>query len=224
VSLHCIILILIGPPGAGKGTIARLCTEQPGWVQLSTGDLCRQHIAQGTEFGREMDLVLKSGKLVSDDLIVGMVEDWLKNNAEKYQGIIFDGFPRTAAQAKRLKEILANPLFARCGVSVIEMQVPDDAVVERLLSRLVCSNVSCQAIYSAKDFKVGQECPLCSSPLKQRADDSEEAIRKRLSIYHGHAKSLIESCKENEWLVSDLPANQSIEKVYEDFMHLVKKP
>src|SRR5437870_4418018 len=106
------IYIFIGPPGAGKGTLAQLCASRMGWIQCSTGDLCRKHVAEQSPLGMQIDLLIKSGKLISDELVIEMVEEWLHKNLYAYEHIIFDGFPRTRVQAELLEALLKKPSFS----------------------------------------------------------------------------------------------------------------
>jgi adenylate kinase family enzyme len=130
------VFIFIGPPGAGKGSLSTLCVRRFGWVQISTGNLCRKHIAEQTKIGKEIDLIIKSGKLINDDLINTMVFEWFNEHAGRSSGIIFDGYPRTVAQAEAFGAML-NEMFPAVRVHVVLFELADDVVVDRLCSRYV---------------------------------------------------------------------------------------
>ncbi len=168
------LIVFIGPPGAGKGSLSQLCTSQFGWMQLSTGFLCRKHIAEQTPIGKQIDFSMKSGKLVDDALIVQMVEEWLVAHASEYHGIILDGFPRTVTQAQALAALLSKKV-PFCRLNVVRLTACDTTIVERLASRFVCENKDCQKVYSVADgalqpHKMGK-CDDCSSSLVRRSDD-----------------------------------------------------
>ena len=208
------IFIFAGPPGSGKGTISSLFAKKFGWVQLSTGDLFRWHIANATELGKQIDNLTKSGKLVSDEIVVAMVQDWLTQQLHDDKVVILDGFPRTVAQAKALENFIqlqSNPTT----LHIVELSASDDIIVQRLSTRLTCSNPKCQAIYSTLNgFVQGNQCSVCNAPLVRRSDDCEESIRRRLLEYHKHAQMLIDyfKCKKH-WYIR-VSATQPIENVF----------
>jgi adenylate kinase len=175
-------LILLGAPGAGKGTVAKLLTALDGSVQISTGDILRGAVSAGSELGKKAEGFMKSGGLVPDDLIMGIMEQRLQEDDCK-TGFLLDGFPRTIPQAEALKDLLA-----RIGESldlVVNIDVPRDVILDRLTTRRTCSNTACQAIYNVKSNPPKQEgiCDKCGSPVIQRDDETEEAISKRLDTY-----------------------------------------
>ena len=220
------IVIFIGPPGAGKGTLARLCSGRLGWTQLSTGDLCRQHITQRTEVGQQIDLLIKSGKLIPDDLVLKMVKEWLQKEFKQTDGIILDGFPRTQDQAKQFDIMLRETLTMPYKVSVVQMELDNELVVRRLTARVICSDKSCQAVFSVDnttEIEPGAAvCRECASPLIRREDDVEPVIRERLSIYQRHAADLIEYYKLLKNPIYSLDVTRPVEDVFEQFMHLKK--
>ncbi len=219
------VFIFIGPPGAGKGSLASLCVNHFGWLQISTGNLCRKHIVEQTKIGKEIDLIIKSGKLINDDLITSMVFDWFNENSDKGSGFIFDGYPRTVAQAQSFDTMLKNH-FSNVRVRVVLFELTDDVVVNRLCSRYVCQNKECQAVYSYSSNADSAStealvCGLCSGPLGRRDDDSEVAVRNRLDIYHRHEQQLINFYENNKSEVIKLDASQQLQKVFEDFVHII---
>ncbi len=183
-------IILLGPPGAGKGTQARLLVESHGMVQLSTGDMLRAAVAAGTEIGKKAKAVMDAGGLVSDEIVTGIVSERLDAPDVK-NGVIFDGYPRTSAQAASLDSLLAEKGMSLDAVVV--MEVDDDLLVHRVSGRYTCAN--CGEGYHDTEKKPAVEgvCDKCgSTDFKRRADDNAEAVRTRLSAYHGDTAPLIE--------------------------------
>ncbi|MEM9049957.1 MAG: adenylate kinase [Pseudomonadota bacterium] len=180
--------IILGPPGAGKGTQARLLVEQHGMVQLSTGDMLRAAQASGSELGARVAGIMARGDLVTDEIVIGLIEEEFDKGAA-LAGAIFDGFPRTLAQADALGSMLAargDRLHA-----VIEMQVDDEALVRRVTGRYTC--VACGEVFHDETKPAPADgCDKCdSSEYKRRADDNEEAMRHRLFTYYRDTSRLI---------------------------------
>ncbi|MBK0401178.1 adenylate kinase [Limibaculum sp. M0105] len=183
-------IILLGPPGAGKGTQARILMEREGMVQLSTGDMLRAAVAAGTEVGRKAKAVMEAGQLVSDDIVIGVVSDRLDAPDVK-QGVIFDGFPRTVAQAEALDALLAEKGM-ELG-AVVSMEVDDEALVDRVSGRFTCAK--CGEGYHDTHKRPAREgvCDKCgSTEFKRRADDNAETVRERLNAYHAETAPLID--------------------------------
>lgn len=180
-------IILLGPPGAGKGTQARRLVEERGLVQLSTGDMLRAAQTSGTDMGRKVAEVMAAGQLVTDEIVIGLIGERL---AEGGSGFIFDGFPRTLAQADALGELLARA--GQTLDAVIEMQVDDEALVERISGRYTCGN--CGEVYHDRTKPTVKEgvCDVCgSTDLRRRADDNAESLRQRLMEYYKKTSPLI---------------------------------
>jgi adenylate kinase len=181
-------IILLGPPGAGKGTQAKRLEESLGMVQLSTGDMLREARTSGTEMGRKVADVMDRGQLVTDEIVIGLIEEKLAQGAAG--GFIFDGFPRTLPQADAL-----DALLSRMGQgldAVIEMQVDDAALVARITGRFTCGG--CGTVYhdATKPTAVAGTCDVCGShDLRRRADDTEEALKTRLMEYYKKTSPLI---------------------------------
>ncbi len=181
-------IILLGPPGAGKGTQARILVEERGMVQLSTGDMLREARTSGTEMGKKVAAIMDAGELVTDEIVIGLIEEKLQRDTGG--GFIFDGFPRTLAQADALGELLArNNQTLDC---VVEMQVDDDALVARITARSTCGD--CGEVYNdiSKPIPASGKCNNCGgTEFKRRADDNEESLRTRLMEYYKKTSPLI---------------------------------
>ena len=182
-------IILIGPPGAGKGTQASAIMAKYTVAHISTGDILRDNVKRGTELGNAAKNCMDAGKLVADELIIGMMKARLSEDDAK-SGFILDGFPRTVEQADSL-ELLLDEMSCRLDAAVL-LEIEDDTVVRRLTSRRVCS--SCGAIYNALSHPPKSDgiCDSCSSAVIQRDDDKESVIRSRLAVYHGQTAPLEE--------------------------------
>jgi adenylate kinase len=183
-------LILLGPPGAGKGTQAERLREDFGLPHISTGDILRAQVAEGTELGKKAQRYMEVGELVPDDIIVGMIRDRI-NAGDARDGFLLDGFPRNAKQADALAEALKE--LDRRLTAALLIDVPDDELVRRLAGRRVCvKNPS--HIYHVEFDPPKHEgvCDQDGSRLIQREDDKEETIRKRLDVYHSQTEPLID--------------------------------
>jgi len=181
-------IILLGPPGAGKGTQARKLENERGMIQLSTGDMLREARSSGTEMGNKVAAIMDAGQLVTDEIVIGLIEEKLEG--DHGGGFIFDGFPRTLAQADAL-----GALLERHGTrldAVIEMQVDDEALVQRITARSTCGN--CGEVYNdiTKPIPADGKCASCGgTEFKRRADDNEESLRTRLMEYYKKTSPLI---------------------------------
>jgi len=191
-------VILLGPPGAGKGTQVTNVAEQLNLVQISTGDLFRKAAAQGTELGKLAQSYMKEGKLVPDEITVRMVMEHMKTSDIK-SGVVFDGFPRSLKQAESLDKAL--PGMNKHIDKVIYIKVAEEELLHRLSGRWICR--SCQAPYHAVTSppKVSGACDKCNGELYQRQDDTVETVKKRLKVYFTETAPLIEYYKKTGKLV-----------------------
>jgi adenylate kinase len=198
-------LILLGAPGAGKGTVAKLLTKMDGSVQISTGDILRAAVKAGTELGKKAEAAMTAGELVSDDLIMGIMgERLLEDDCKK--GFLLDGFPRTIPQAEALKVLLDKLGIKLDGA--VNLNVPRDVILDRLTTRRTC--VDCGAIYNVKSNppKVEGVCDACGGAVVQRDDETEEAISKRLDVFNAQTAPLV-GFYEKEGMLLDINATSS---------------
>ncbi|MEK7197474.1 MAG: adenylate kinase [Nitrospirota bacterium] len=182
-------LVLLGAPGAGKGTQAKKLIDKYGIPQISTGDILRKNVADGTPLGKEAKVIMDSGGLVSDKIVLGLIEDRLKQS-DCTKGFILDGFPRNTAQAQSLDGILKN--LGMPIDSALSVDVPKDDLMKRLTGRRTCKG--CQQMYNVyfSAPKKDGVCDKCGGALFQRDDDKEETIKKRLDVYEAQTAPLFD--------------------------------
>ena len=185
-------VILLGAPGAGKGTVAKMLNAYDGSLQISTGDILRGAVKDGTPLGKEAGGYMERGELVPDSLIMGLMEERIqKPDCEK--GFLLDGFPRTIPQAEELRSLLEK-LDIKLDLAV-NIDVPREVILDRLTTRRTCSNSDCQEIYNVKSKPPGPDdtctVPGCGAKVVQRADETEEAILNRLDTYDEKTSPLI---------------------------------
>jgi adenylate kinase len=201
-------IILLGAPGAGKGTVAKRLAATDGSVQISTGDMLRSAVQQDTPLGLKALKFMLAGELVPDDLIMEIIGQRFEVKPPK--GFLLDGFPRTIPQA-----IALDALFARLGIQldlVANLVVPEAVILDRLSNRRTCANTDCQAIYNLKSAPPGPggTCLKCGSPVLQRADETMEAVTRRLAVYRQMTEPLVEYYTRTGQLVvvDDLATDQ----------------
>lgn len=215
------IIIMLGAPGTGKGTVAGLLQEKLGIKQVSTGDIFRKNIKEGTELGKLAEKYISKGQLVPDDVTVKIVEDRL-NEPDVENGIILDGFPRTVKQAEELDKILTAK--GKKVDKVINLTTPDEEIIERIVNRRVCSNQECKAVYNLilNPPKKDGICDKCGSELVKRQDDTEETVRARLETYFEQTSPLVEYYEKQGNLLTEL-VSKSINKLGKDVAEEVAK-
>lgn len=203
-------IILLGPPGAGKGTQASRLVAERGMVQLSTGDMLRAAVAAGTPVGLQAKAVMEAGQLVSDDIVIGILSDRL-DEPDVARGFILDGFPRTQAQAEALDDLLANKSMKLDHV--IELAVDEDALVDRITGRYSCAKCGEGYHDRYKRPKAAGVCDVCgSTDFKRRPDDNEETVRTRMAEYRAKTAPIL-PYYEAHGLVSRVDGMADIEDV-----------
>lgn len=217
------IFSFFGPPGCGKGTLSERAVRDLNFTMLSTGDLCRQHIAKDTELGRMLNRYLEKGDLVPDELITDMVKDWMHRQVDFGNPIILDGYPRTKSQAELFYNVLKKE-FPEYKFRVILINLPEETIIERLSGRLVCENKDCQTIYNASMLteKDMQKCEKCGGKLVRRDDDREEIVRARLKIYEQYSSEILDYYDLVGQVVESLDIDGlPIEQVFELFKSIL---
>ena len=213
-------LILLGPPGAGKGTQARKLQDRFGLVQLSTGDLLREAVASGSAAGQKAKAVMESGALVSDDIVIAILRDRLCDG-DCARGVIFDGFPRTAAQAEALDALLAEA--GRAISAAISLEVDDAAMVERISGRFSCAGCGEGYHDSFKQPAAKGKCDSCGgTEFKRRADDNAETVATRLEAYHAQTAPLLTHYAD-QCVLAGVEAMQPIETVEQELTAIVER-
>jgi adenylate kinase len=207
------IAVLLGPPGSGKGTQAKRLLAEKGWPQLSTGDMLRAAIAEGSELGKKAKGIMDRGELVSDDVVIGLIAERIKKPDCK-KGFILDGFPRNIPQAQALETMLQKSglKLDRC----VLFEIPDEDLVRRLSGRRTC--IKCGAMYHVETAKPKKDgvCDKCGhSPLVQRDDDHADVIRKRLTVYHQQTAP-VAGHFESAGKLRKIDATHSPDRVYSD--------
>ncbi len=202
-------LVFLGAPGAGKGTQAQRLSEEKGFIQVSTGDILRANVKEGTELGKEAKKYMEAGKLVPDELIIAMVEEKLKELEDK--DIILDGFPRTVKQAEALEEILNK--VGRNLDKVILFAISDEEVIRRITGRRIDPK-------TGRVYHVEFNPPPEDVEVIQRNDDKEEVVKKRLEVYHSQTAPLIDFYEKKGKLLK-IDASKSPDEVYQDLLKIV---
>ena len=210
-------IIMLGAPGAGKGTQAKMIAEKCGIPHISTGDIFRANIKNGTELGAKAKEYMDKGLLVPDELVCDLVVDRIQQ-ADCEKGYILDGFPRTIPQAEALENAL-NAIEQKLDYA-IDIDVPDENIINRMSGRRAC--VGCGATYHVvfNPTKVEGKCDVCGESLILRDDDKPETVKKRLDVYHTQTQPLIDFYTERKELV-EVDGTQSMDKVFDDIMKIL---
>lgn len=211
-------IVLLGPPGAGKGTQAKSISNRYSIPHISTGDIFRKNISENTPLGVEAKSYMDNGQLVPDEVTINMVKERLKEDDCK-NGYLLDGFPRTVSQAEALEAFL-NERNESLNTSLL-IDVPTEFILERMTGRRVCP--SCGASYHIKfNPAVNGKCELCGTEVVQRKDDTEETVKERLDVYKEQTQPLIDFYKEKE-LLSVVDGTKAINEVFEDICDVLGK-
>ena len=210
-------LIFLGPPGAGKGTQAKMIVDKYNIPQISTGDLMRAAVSSGSSMGDKVKGYMAAGALVPDDLVVEILLERLAGD-DCRDGFILDGFPRTVGQAESLEKALEKRGMKLSGV--VAMMVPDEALLKRLTARRICKE--CSASYHLEYLKpkVEGKCDRCQGELYQRKDDSEEVILNRLKVYHDQTAPLIDFYQKRKALYT-VDGNKKIEMIFSEICDII---
>ncbi len=212
-------VILLGPPGAGKGTQAEGIVKEFGLVHISTGDMLRAAVKAGTEMGLKAQEYMTAGALVPDEVVIGIVRDRIAESDVTEKGFLLDGFPRTVVQAEELDKVLSS--LSRGIDAVVNIVVPDEELLNRLTGRRICK--SCQKPYHVmfKPPKTEGVCDDCGGELYQRADDTIETVKNRLDVYHNQTAPLIGYYK-NQSILVDIEGTKTVGEVFADIENALK--
>ncbi|MCP3819887.1 adenylate kinase [Streptomyces sp. A3M-1-3] len=214
-------IVLVGPPGAGKGTQAAFLAKNLSIPHISTGDLFRANISQGTALGKQAKAYMDAGNLVPDEVTIGMAQDRLEQ-PDAAGGFLLDGFPRNVNQAEALDAYLVEKGIALDGV--LDLEVPEEEVVKRIAGRRTCRKDSAHTFHiEYKKPEVEGVCDVCGGELYQRGDDSEDTVRNRLDVYHRETEPIIDYFKQQE-LVVTITALGPVADVTQRAMDALKKP
>ncbi|MFE5579767.1 adenylate kinase [Kitasatospora sp. NPDC056531] len=213
-------IVLVGPPGAGKGTQAHLLAKTLSIPHISTGDLFRANIGQGTPLGLEAKSYMDAGRLVPDEVTIGMAKDRMLQ-ADAANGFLLDGFPRNLGQAKALDEFLAEQGIELDGV--LDLEVPEDEVVRRIAGRRLCRNDGGHVFHvDYNPPKVEGVCDECGGELYQRSDDTEDKVRTRLEVYHTETEPIIDYYVQ-QGLVATISALGKVDEVTQRAIEALKQ-
>lgn len=209
------VIILMGPPGSGKGTQATRISKALQIPHISTGDILRENISKDTDLGRKAKEYMNAGKLVPDDLVLNMLSERVAK-PDSTKGYLLDGFPRTIAQGEALDKMLSKD----AKLVAISLDVNDEAIIKRMSGRLTCKNCgNIQNLYFSPPAK-DNICDKCGGPLIQRPDDKEEVVKERLRVYHEQTKPLI-NFYQNKKLLHVIDGNQDPDQVFKEIMKII---
>ena len=187
--------------------------------------MCRREISRASEIGQQIAILIKSGKLIPDGLIASMVKKDLEDSLNNNSHVILDGFPRTVSQANEFETILKDMQFVTSNLSIVRLIAQDETVVMRLTNRLICSNDTCQAVYSKFDQKLKPQqtmvCDSCMAPLRQRDDDDKAIVQNRLEQYRFHENKLLDFYRQRDHAWLDVDVEKSLEDVFGEFNRLM---
>lgn len=210
-------IVLMGPPGAGKGTQAELIKANYPIPHISTGDMFREAVKSGTELGLEAKSYMDAGQLVPDEVTIGIIKERLNQNDCK-SGFMLDGFPRTTPQAEALDQVLAE--MGKKIEAAINIFVPQEILLERILNRVTCNN--CKTVYNLRFLEDHKACGKCGGELGYRSDDRGEIARTRLEVYLEQTLPLLHYYQERQ-VLNSIDGNREAEEVFEDIQEILEK-
>ena len=218
------VIIMLGAPASGKGSVAEILSKEFNIPAISSGDIFRKYISEGTEIGQRANSYMTKGQLVPDDLTVELITSRLKED-DVQNGLILDGFPRTVNQAKVLDEMLTKE--GKKIDIVVNLETPEEEILERITNRMICTNSDCKAVYNTvlHPSKVEGICDKCGSPLYQRDDDTLEKAKNRLEVYHRETAPVADYYKETGALYSTVlskSVNRMKDEVARDVINYLK--
>lgn len=213
-------LVLVGPPGSGKGTQAELLVERLGLTYIGTGDILRAAIHDGTPMGKRVEPLMKQGLLVPDSEVNEVVAELFRRD-DRPERFVTDGYPRTLAQANAFDALLAQQFLALDAV--VDLTISDDEVVKRISGRRCCSKTDCAICYNVyyKPSKVAEKCDKCGSPLVLRDDDKEETVRRRLKEFHKNTRVLLDHYRAKN-LLREVAATDPVETIYQNILKVTQ--
>ncbi len=212
-------IVLLGPPGAGKGTQAELLAGRLGLIHISTGDILREHVEKGTELGLQAKKFMDSGKLVPDDLVVDIVAERLKEKGAR--GFVLDGFPRNLPQARALNKVLKEldlPLDI-----VLYLALETNEILRRLSARLFCPDCGANYNQISSPSEIPGRCDNCGQTLKKREDDQPETVHRRLKVYEAETAPLIDYYKTSS-ILKEVPASAELSEVLQEILRRLPHP
>lgn len=208
------LLVLLGPPACGKGTLAEKYVKKKGAVTLSTGNLCREYMSKGTILG-------KVAKELSEGIVSDRVREWMEEQKGD-SAVILDGFPRTGARADFLVNLLKDDAFKHFDLKLVRFIVSEQTVIDRIGGRMICKNKACQTIYGKKNpSKVAGVCDKCGKTLIKRVDDTQAVIKDRYKTYYDQEVELLVSFEKAGVKPKDVSAEQEIDAVFADFEKII---
>ncbi len=218
------VIIMLGAPASGKGSVAEILSKEFNIPAISSGDIFRKYISEGTEIGQRANSYMTKGQLVPDDLTVELITSRLKED-DVQNGLILDGFPRTVNQAKVLDEMLTKE--GKKIDIVVNLETPEEEILERITNRMICTNSDCKTVYNTvlHPSKVEGICDKCGSPLYQRDDDKLEKAKNRLEVYHRETAPVADYYKETGALYSTVlskSVNRMKDEVAADVINYLK--
>lgn len=214
-------LILLGPPGSGKGTQAELLCQRLHLTHISTGDILREAVKRETPIGKQAKSYMNAGQLVPDSVVNGVIAERF-SRSDRPRKFVLDGYPRTLAQAQALAPVLEQNDLGL--TAVLSLQVPDAAIVRRLAGRRTCPNPNCKATFNGlyKPSRDPNLCDRCGTLLVVRDDDKEETVRNRLQVYHENTAGLIDYYRA-QGVLHELPGEGDIEQIYQQMVQVLNR-